>query len=410
MAKSSRNLAAGLCLPIMLLGGAVLFSPAIVTPALADEIPESFFTSAGTLKVETAVDGLNYPWSLVFLPSGEMLVSEKHPGRLRRISKSGKISAPIKGLPENIYAKGNGGLQGLALDPDFKTNKYVYFAFAEHDEDNPENAALSVARGKLGEDRLTDVEILFRQGPRFEDDREFGGRLAFLPDGTLLVMTGDRYQHELVQDPSNTLGKIIRINRDGSVPMDNPFVGEEGYDPRIYSLGHRNIGGGIVHPETGKLWIEEFGPIGGDEINVVEPGENYGWPLANWGVHYTLQDIPDPPTRPDLAAPIYFWNPSVSPSGMLYYTGDEIPTWKDSLVVGGLASQSATHLTLKGERVISDERLDFGVRIRDVAQGPDGAIYLLTDERAPDGRILRMTLEKPTAETQAASTLETTKQ
>lgn len=400
MTLGSRIARAGLGLCLLMWTGLPLSST-----GFADELPETLWTSAGHLKVDVAVNGLNYPWSLVFLPSGEMLVSEKHPGRLRLISENGKISPPIEGLPENIYAKGNGGLLGLALDPDFHENKLVYFAFAEQADDDPEKAALSVGRGKLGKDRLSDVEIIFRQGPKINDDREFGGRLAFAPDGTLFVMTGDRYQHELVHDTGNTLGKLIRINRDGSVPEDNPFVGKTGYDPRIYSLGHRNIGGGIIHPETGKLWLEEFGPIGGDEINVIEPGKDYGWPVVNWGVHYFREDIPDPPTRPDLAQPIYFWNPSISPSGMTYYTGDEIPGWKGSLVVGGLASQSATRLTLQGERVISDERMEFGVRIRDVAQGPEGALYLLTDERAPDGRILRLTLEKPVAETKAASTL-----
>ena len=346
--------------------------------------------AAGTLRVETVASGLGYPWSLVFLPDGSMLVSEKHPGRLRRVSLDGTISEPIRGLPP-IHAKDNGGLLGLALDPGFARNGRVYFAYSEPGDGR--TARLSVARATLGETELTDVEIIFRQRPDVADAVNFGGRLVFAPDGTLFVLTGDRFALDLVQDRSNTIGTVVRIEPDGSVPSDNPFAGQPGAAPEIWSLGHRNIGGGAIHPRTGQLWIGELGPWGGDELNIAEPGRNYGWPLVSWGRHYEGGAIPDPTTRPHLARSIFNWNPVISPSGMAFYDGEAIPAWQGSLLMGGLSSAALIRLTLEDDRVIGEERLETGFRVRDVVQGPDGAVYLLSDE--PEGEIYRVTLVEP---------------
>ncbi|MEO3432962.1 PQQ-dependent sugar dehydrogenase [Inquilinus sp. CAU 1745] len=345
--------------------------------------------AAGTLHVETVAAGLSYPWSLIFLPDGDMLVSEKHPGRLRRVSPDGSVGDPIDGLPE-IFSEGNGGLLGLALDPDFEANSLIYFAYSEPGENG--TSGLSVGRGRLAEGRLEEVETIWRQSPKVEDVRNFGGRLTFAPDGRLFVMTGDRFAHDLVQDPSNTIGVIARIERNGDIPPDNPFVDTEGYDPSIWSWGHRNIGGGAMHPETGQLWIHEFGPWGGDELNIPEAGENHGWPVVSWGRHYSGETIPDPPMRPEFASSIFHWTPVISPSGMIFYGGSEIPAWKGNLLIGGLSSQSLFRLTLRGETVIGEERIEFGARIRDLTEGPDGAVYLLTDQ--PYGEIFRLRLEK----------------
>lgn len=365
----------------------ILWSP--VVPA--QEPPKrTLEVAAGTLYVETVAAGLSYPWSLVFLPDGDMLVSEKHPGRLRRVSPDGSIGDPIEGLPE-IFSEGNGGLLGLALDPDFEANRLIYFAYSEPGENG--KSGLSVGRGRLAEGRLEEVETIWRQSPKVKDVRNFGGRLTFAPDGWLFVMTGDRFAHDLVQDPSNTIGVIARIEADGGTPPDNPFVDTEGYDPSIWSWGHRNIGGGAIHPETGRLWIHEFGPWGGDELTIPEAGENYGWPVVSWGRHYSGETIPGPPTRPEFAASIFHWTPVISPSGMIFYGGSEIPAWKGNLLIGGLSSQSLFRLTLRGETVIGEERIEFGARIRDLTEGPDGAVYLLTDQ--PYGEIFRLRLEKP---------------
>lgn len=352
--------------------------------------PRTIDTAAGWLHVAVFARDLHFPWSVVVLPDGGMLVSEKHPGRLRRVSQDGTVGPPLAGLPP-IYAEGNGGLLGLALDPEFRTNSRLFFAFAEPGADG--TAGIAVARATLGRHGLHEVTVIFRQQPKVADVRNFGGRLVFAPDGTLFVTAGDRFAQHLVQDRRNTLGVVARIETDGGPPPDNPFVGEPDVDPVIWSWGHRNVLGAAIHPESGALWTHELGPRGGDELNVPAAGRNHGWPLVSWGRHYTDADIPDPPTRPDLAPSIYHWTPSISPSGMVFYDGAAIPEWRGNLLLGGLSSQRLTRLTLRGDRVISEERIELGVRIRDVAQGADGAVYLLTD--APDGKILRLTRHQP---------------
>lgn len=343
-------------------------------------------TEAGALKVETVARGLSYPWGLAFLPDGRMLVTER-PGTLRLVSKDGKISEPLAGVPK-VYAQGQGGLLDVALDPDFASNGLIYLSYAEP---SPKGAATAVARGKLTDQGLADVKVIFRQIPEVDNGLHFGSRLAFSPDGKLFITLGERFQFDPAQDLSNTLGKIVRINPDGSVPPDNPFLGQEDAQPEIWSYGHRNAQGAAIHPETGKLWETEFGPFGGDELNIPKAGSNYGWPVVSWGRHYNGKAIPEPPTHPEFTDAIYHWTPVISPSGMTFYTGGAIPAWRGNLLIGGLSSEAIIRLTLDGEKVVAEERIPLGMRIRDVIQAPDGSVYALTD--ADDGRILRLTLE-----------------
>lgn len=342
-------------------------------------------TKAGAIRVSTIAQGLENPWGLAFLPDGRMLVTER-PGRLRIVTKDGTVSEPLKGVPQ-VFAEGQGGLLDVKLDPDFAANRLVYLSYAEPGDGG---AGTAVARGKLGADAIENLDVIFRQEPKVDGPYHFGGRLAFAPDGKLFVTLGERFKFTPAQDLSTDLGKIARINPDGSVPKDNPFVDKEGARPEIWSYGHRNPQGLAFSPKTGKLFESEFGPKGGDEINVLEPGKDYGWPVVSWGSNYDNTPIPPPPTHPEFADAIAHWNPVISPSGITFYTGDAIPAWKDNLLIGGLSSQAIVRLSLDGETVTGEERIPMGARIRDVVQGPDGAIYALTD--APDGAILKLTL------------------
>jgi glucose/arabinose dehydrogenase len=248
-----------------------------------------------------------------------------------------------------------------------------------------------VARGRLNAEAtaLEEVEVIFRQMPRIEGGLHFGGRLAFAPDGRLFLTTGERFQFQPAQDLSSHLGKVIRIERDGSVPPDNPFVGRQGARPESWTYGHRNIEAGAVHPGTGAMWVVEMGPRGGDELNVLERGRNYGWPLVSWGQHYDGRPIPDPPTRPDLAGSVHHWTPVISPSGMAFYTGAAFQDWRGDFLIGGLSAKGIVRVDLDGNSMRGEHRIELGQRIRDVEQGPDGAIYALTDEE--QGEILRLT-------------------
>jgi len=340
----------------------------------------------GRIKVETVVEGLAHPWGLAFLPDGRMLVTER-PGRLRIVSSAGAISEPLSGIPE-VYAVGQGGLLDVALDPDFTSNRRVYVAYSEP---GGAGASTAVARATLTDDCLKDV--IFRQVPKVDGGAHFGGRLAFSPDGKLFITLGERFKFDPAQDLSTHLGKIVRINPDGSVPEDNPFLGQKDAQPEIWSYGHRNVQGAAIHPKTGELWVSEFGPMGGDELNIPKAGLNYGWPVVSWGRHYDGRPIPNPTTHPEFVDAIDHWTPMISPSGMTFYTGDAIPGWRDNLLIGGLSSQAIIRLTLDGETVRAEERIPMGARIRDMVQAPDGSIYALTDE--DDGKILRLTLENP---------------
>ncbi len=344
-------------------------------------------TKAGPIKVETFAKGLDYPWSLAFLPDGRMLVSERT-GNLRIVSADGEVSEPVAGVPK-VAAGGQGGLLGIALDPQFASNGIVYLAFAEPGADGSSTA---VARGKLTDAGLQNVKVIFRQVPKVGNTLHLGSRLRFSPDGKLFITTGERFLFDPAQDLSNHLGKVLRINPDGSVPEDNPFLAQKDAQPEIWSYGHRHVQGAAIHPETGKLWTVEFGPGGGDELNIPKAGANHGWPIVSWGDHYDGRDIADPPTHPEFADAIYHWTPVISPSGMTFYTGDAFPDWKGDLLIGGLSSMAIVKLALDGEKVTGEERIAMGARIRDVAQGPDGAIYVLTD--SGNGEILRLSPEK----------------
>ncbi len=352
-------------------------------------------TKEGSIKVETVASGLDHPWGLAFLPDGRILVTERT-GRLRVVAKDGSKSEPLKGVPE-VFAQGQGGLLDVKLDPHFADNDLVYLSYSEPGEGG---AGTAVARGKLGDGSIDDVEVIFRQHPKVSGGNHFGSRLVFAPDGKLFVTLGERFTFETAQDLGNHLGKIVRINPDGSVPGDNPFVEKKGAMPEIWSYGHRNPQGAVINPKTGKLWEAEFGPMGGDEVNIPEPGRNYGWPVVSWGKHYDGRSIPEPTTHPEFADAIYHWNPVISPSGITFYTADAIPGWKGNLLLAGLSSEAIVRLTLDGDKVTAEERIPMRVRIRDVAQGLDDAVYALTDET--DGKILKLTLASKPAETKPA--------
>jgi glucose/arabinose dehydrogenase len=372
-------------------GGILLVAVATALIASSASVAEDKMidTKEGTLKVDTVAEGLEFPWGFAFLPDGRMLVTER-PGRLRIVGKDGTPSEPLDGVPK-VFAEGQGGLLDVALDPKFAENGLVYLSYSEPGEGDTSGTA--VARGKLGADGIENVEVIFRQKPKVDDDLHYGSRLAFSPDGKLFVTLGERFKFDPAQDLSTTLGKVVRMNPDGSVPDDNPFVGQDGKLPEIYSYGHRNPQGVAIHPETGKLWENEFGPLGGDELNIIEPGKNYGWPVVSWGKHYNGKAIPEPTTHPEFADAIKHWTPVISPSGMTFYTGNAIPAWKGNLLISGLSSQGIVRLTLDGDKVTGEERIELGKRIRNVVQGPDGAAYALTDQKK--GKILRLTLSSP---------------
>lgn len=357
-----------------------------VGTAEAQQVPQVVRGESGNLRVETFVGGLDGPWGAAFLPDGRLLVTEKS-GTLRLIPEAGKLGAPIRGVPE-VAARGQGGLLGLALDPDFSGNRTVYLAFAEARDGG---VATSVARGRLNADAtaLEDVSVIFRQTPAVEGPNHFGGRLAFAPDGMLFVTLGERFDFmKEAQNPANTLGALVRIAPDGSIPPDNPFANGGG-DPAIWSFGHRNVQGAAIHPQTGALWISEYGPRGGDEVNLPVKGGNFGWPLVSHGTHYSGTAIPDPGGRPEFVDAVKWWDPAISPSGIAFVTADVLPGWRGSLLLAGLTSRGLVRLALDGDRVVGEERIPFGMRIRDVLMGPDGAIYVLTDGKG--GRVLRLT-------------------
>jgi aldose sugar dehydrogenase len=340
-------------------------------------------TETGSVRVETVASGLTHPWAIAFLPDGRLLVTER-PGTLRIVDREFNLSEPLSGVPE-VFAQGQGGLLDVAVDPDFESNRLIYLTFAEAGAGGASTAA---ARGVLGEAGLEDVVVIFRQEPRLGGGGHFGSRLVFNHDGTLFVTTGDRQQFDPAQDLSNHIGTIVRINPDGSLPEDNPFLDDDAARPEIWSYGHRNVQGAALHPETGELWAHEHGPRGGDELNIARAGENHGWPIVSWGNHYDGRPIPDPPERPQFADAIHHWTPAIAPSGMTFYTGDLFPDWHGNLLLGGLVARAVIRLSLDGHTVTGEERIDLGTRVRDVRQGPDGAVYVTTDE--PAGRILRL--------------------
>lgn len=342
----------------------------------------------GIVRVETVAGGLEHPWGLAFLPDGHMLVTER-PGRLRIVDEGGAVSEPLSGVPAVV--SGQGGLLDVELDPRFADSGFIYLSYAEPGENG--TAGTAVARGRLVGNRLEDMEVIYRQQPKVKGENHFGSRLVFARDGTLFVTQGDRFQYrDKAQDLSSGLGKIVRLNPDGTVPRDNPFVGQDGARPEIWSYGHRNIQAAAVDPATGQLWTVEHGPRGGDELNHPEAGKNYGWPVITYGVDYSGETIGEGTAKPGMEQPVYYWDPVIAPSGMVFYTGEAFPGWKGSILVGSLNPGLLVRLTLEHDQVAHEERYlgDLRERIREVQQGPDGFLYLLTD--SSNGRILRLSL------------------
>jgi glucose/arabinose dehydrogenase len=365
----------------------VLLAPAL---ALAAALPGAFAAPSVDLKPVTVARGLEHPWALAFLPDGRMLVTERA-GRLRIVEGSGRVSAPLAGLPP-ISVGNQCGLLDVAVDPRFADNRRIFFTFAEPAADGAGNST-AVASARLVGDALQDVRTIFSQRPKIRSQHHCGSRIVFARDGRLWVGLGDRFSaKEQAQNAGNHIGKVIRIDADGSVPADNPFVARPGAAPELWSLGHRNIQGAALHPATGQLWASEHGPQGGDELNIVEAGGNHGWPLVTKGRNYGIGTrIGEDGPKPGFVEPIRSWLPtSVAPSGMAFLTSDRYPGWQGSLFMGTLRGQALLRLSLDGNRVSGEERLleDLGKRIRDVRQGPDGWLYLLTD--ASDGRVIRL--------------------
>jgi glucose/arabinose dehydrogenase len=343
-------------------------------------------------KVAVVTDGLEHPWALAFLPDGSMLVTER-PGRLRRITRDGRASEPLAGVPA-VFSTHQGGLLDVTLSPTFATDRLVYLSYAEPRDGGA--AATAVARGRLGDAGLEDVAVIWRQEPAVNGPNHFGSRLVFRRDGTLFVTTGERFDHRAqAQQLPSLLGKVVRINADGSVPRDDPFVGRSDAAPSIWSYGHRNVQAAALQPGTDTLWIVEHGPMGGDELNVPESGKNYGWPVISYGLNYDGTRVSDRAEAEGMEQPLYYWNPVIAPSGATFYTGNAFPDWKNQLLVGSLTPGGLVRLTLDGRRVTKEERHREGeldARIRAVVEGPDEKIYLLTDER--NGKLLR--LDPPT--------------
>ncbi len=345
------------------------------------------FPAFAAPKVETVAEGLENPWGLAFLPDGGMLVSER-PGRLR-IVREGMISAPVEGVPD-IVARGQGGLLDVVLDPAFAQNRTIFLTFSEaRDGGN----GTSVLRARLSDDgvRLEKQVVIFRQLPAIASDAHFGGRLAVAPDGSLFLTLGDRYSmRDSAQDLSTHLGKIVRITRDGKPAQGNPFMSQSGVQPEIWSYGHRNPQGAAIEPSTGLLWISEHGARGGDEINRPEAGKNYGWPVVTYGRDYSGAKIGVGTAKEGMEQPLHYWDPSIAPSGLAFYSGDMFPQWQGDLLAGALAGTKLVRLDVENGKIVGEEAMleDLGERIRDVRVGPDGAVYLLTDN--PEGRILRL--------------------
>ena len=340
-------------------------------------------------RVVVVAIGLDHPWGLAFLPDGRMLVTERS-GSLRMVNAEGRLDPePVAGVPR-VHASGQGGLLDVALHPDFRENGWVYLSYAAG---RWGRAGTEVARGRLRGHRLEDVEVLFRALPKSGGGRHFGSRLRFAPDGHLFVTLGDRGDRHRAQDPGDHAGSIVRIRDDGSVPPDNPFAGVDGAHPEVFTVGNRNVQGLAFHPGTGVLFAHEHGPRGGDELNVVRPGVNYGWPVISYGREYASGvPVGEGTHREGMAQPVHQWTPSIAPSGLTVYDGDRFPGWRGNLFVGALRFRLLARLVLDGERVVHEERLleDRYGRIRDVRTGPDGLLYLLTDAPAPLGALLRL--------------------
>jgi glucose/arabinose dehydrogenase len=349
-------------------------APKSPTPAVLRDVVE----------VETVATGLVTPWALAFLPDGRLLVTER-PGRLRIVSMDGTVSPPLDGVPA-VYAQGQGGLLDVAVSPDFARDSLVYLTLAEPGQGG---AGTTAVRARLAGTALRDLRVIYQQLPKLPDGGHYGSRLVFARDGRLFVTTGDRMNwRERAQDLAMGQGKVVRVERDGAIPSDNPFVGRDGVNPAIWSYGHRNPQAAALHPVTGRLWTVEHGAMGGDELNHPEAGKNYGWPVITYGVDYNGRRIGEGTVKDGMEQPVYYWDPVIAPSGMTFYTGERFPGWRGSALIGSMGTLSLVRLVIEHERVVREERHHVGARVRDVQEGPDGYVYIVTD--AQDGKVLRL--------------------
>jgi glucose/arabinose dehydrogenase len=397
-----------------MLRGTRLALVATVLPVLViaqNPPPAGGSAQAGPVRIERLAT-LEYPWGIALLPDGRLLVTEK-PGRLR-IFSNGQLSEPVANVPAVAYRPKpteQGGLLDVAMDPAFASNRRIYLSYSEAAPEQPAGQAEkgdarfgdaidltdnvvkggAVAAATLDGNRLTDVKVIWRQVPKTVGRGHFGNRLIFSRDGTLFITSGERMRFDPAQSMTSNLGKVVRINTDGSIPKDNPFNGKGDARGDIYSLGHRNMLAAAVHPQSGLLWVWEMGPKGGDEMNIIQPGKNYGWPIVSNGDNYDDSPIPDHFSRKEFEAPLRSWTPVISPSGAIFYDGTLFP-WRGNAIVGGLSSKALIRLTLNGTDVTKEERIDMQRRIRDVIQAPDGALLVITDDRK--GELLRLTPAK----------------
>ena len=371
--------------------------------------PDTVTSSAGSIKIERLAT-LELPWGMAVLPDGRLLITEK-PGRLR-IWANGKLSEPVQGVPKVVYRgapSDQGGLLDVEIDPDFARNNFVYLSYVEAAEQQPADARETddprfggyldmtdtivrggvVARGRLEGNQLRDVQVIWRQEPKTVGRGHFGNRIVFAPDGKLFITSGERMRFDPAQSLNSNLGKIVRINKDGTIPTDNPFAGKADARGDVWSYGHRNILSAAIDPASGRLWVLEMGPLGGDELNLIEQGKNYGWPVVSNGDNYNGSPIPDHPTKKEFQNPVRSWSPVISPSGALFYTGSLFPGWRGNLIAGGLSSMALVRISLNGQQVSVEERIDMKRRIRDVIQTTDGALLVIVDDKSGD--LLRLT-------------------
>jgi glucose/arabinose dehydrogenase len=375
-------------------GAPVSQGPANTTyrPAFENQTRAPDMRSGVAINAQEIAHGLDHPWAIVFLPDGRMLVTERA-GRLRVVTRAGQIAAPISGLPP-VDARGQGGLLDVVLGPNFAADRMIYWSYAEPRGGGGENGT-SVARGRLSDDlaRVENVQVIFRQQPAWRSTAHFGSRLVFDREGHLFITLGERQTKEsrlLAQDLSTDLGKIVRINADGSIPQDNPFVGRANARPEIWSYGHRNVQGADLNPDTGALWSVEHGPQGGDELNIPRAGHNYGWPIITYGEDYSGRpEGVGIQTQEGMEQPVYYWDPVIAPGDMDFYRGELFP-WRGDILIAGLSSEALTRVHVQNERVVGEERFALGVgRIRDLAESEDGAVWIITDE--DNGKIFRLT-------------------
>ncbi len=362
----------------------------IATTSVAQNAPRSTTPKSepAPVNVVTVATGLANPWGLTFLPDGRMLVTER-PGRMRIVERNGSLSEPLQGIPP-VVARGQGGLLDVIADPQFASNQLLYWSYAEPGQDS-DVGGTAVARGRLQGNTLQDVRVIWRQTPKVEGALHWGSRLVFDRSGHLFITTGERNSYrERAQDLSATLGKVIRINPDGSIPRDNPFVGRSDARPEIWSYGHRNLQSAALHPDTGALWTVEHGARGGDELNQPQAGKNYGWPVITYGVNYNGMKIGEGTAKAGMEQPVFYWDPVIAPSGAVFYTGEVFKDWRGDLFIGSMNPGLLVRLQIKDGKVVNETRYlgELNERIRNVRQGPDGYLYLLTDN--VNGRILRL--------------------